>query len=75
MNSDKLLNIYEQLEDMEQTKEVALLKSQIKTTLYQDMRTHFIEQMNIGRVIGYDELQAEFGQAIGLIEIQKKFNG
>ena len=71
MNTD-ILKLYKQLDDMEQTKEVKLLKNQIKETLYQNLRIHFLELTNIGRVIGYDELQDELKKAIDLVEMQKK---
>ena len=58
MNSD-ILKLYKQLESMEQTKEVIQLQNQIKETLYQNLRTHFLEYVSIGRIIGYDELQEE----------------
>lgn len=70
MNSD-ILKLYKQLESMEQTKEVTQLKSQIKETLYQNLRMHFLELSRIGRVIGYDELQEELKKAIELLELQK----
>ena len=71
MNTD-ILKLYKQLDDMEQTKEIALLKNQIKETLYQNLRIHFLELTSIGRVIGYNELQDELKKAIDLIELQKK---
>jgi len=71
MNTD-ILKLYKQLDDMEQTKEVKLLKNQIKETLYQNLRIHFLELTNIGRVIGYDELKDELKKAIELVELQKK---
>ena len=71
MNTD-ILKLYRQLDDMEQTKEVKQLKNQIKETLYQNLRMHFLELTSIGRVIGYDELQEELKKAINLIELQKK---
>ncbi|NVO10563.1 MAG: hypothetical protein HXX16_11420 [Bacteroidales bacterium] len=71
MNTD-ILKLYRQLDDMEQTKEVMQLKNQIKETLYQNLRMHFLELTSIGRVIGYDELQEELKKAINLIELQKK---
>lgn len=71
MNTD-LLKLYRQLEDMEQTNEIVRLKNQVKETLYQNLRTHFFELTNIGRVIGFDELQHELKKAIELIEMQKK---
>ena len=71
MNTD-ILKLYKQLDDMEQTKEVKLLKNQIKETLYQNLRIHVLELTNIGRVIGYDELQDELKKAIDLVEMQKK---
>lgn len=71
MNTD-ILKLYRQLDDMEQTKEVIQLKNQIKETLYQNLRMHFLELTSIGRVIGYDELQEELKKAINLIELQKK---
>lgn len=33
---------------------------------------HFLELTAIGRIIGYDELQAELRKAIDLLELQKK---
>ena len=71
MNTD-ILKLYKQLDDMEQTKEVKLLKNQIKETLYQNLRIHFLELTNIGRVIGYDELKDELKKPIELVELQKK---
>jgi hypothetical protein len=71
MNTD-ILKLYKQLEDMEQTKEVKQLKNQIKETLYQNLRMHFLELTSIGRIIGYDELQDELKKAIELIDLQKK---
>ncbi|MBL6448135.1 hypothetical protein JMN32_17585 [Fulvivirga sp. 29W222] len=56
---------------MEQTKEVLQLKNQIKETLYQNLRMHFLELSSIGRVIGYDELQLELKKANELLEMQK----
>lgn len=71
MNTD-ILKLYKQLDDMDQTKEIKLLKNQIKETLYQNLRMHFLELTSIGRVIGYDELQHELKKAIELVEAQKK---
>lgn len=70
MNSD-ILKLYKQLESMEQTKEVLQLQNQIKETLYQNLRTHFLEYVSIGRIIGYDELQEELKKALELLEFQK----
>jgi hypothetical protein len=70
MNGD-ILKLYKQLDDMEQSKEVLMLKNQIKETLYQNLRMHFLELTSIGRVIGYSELQEELKKAIDLIELQK----
>lgn len=70
MNNDSI-KLYKQLDDMDQTKEVQQLKNQIKETLYQNLRMHFLELSSIGRVIGYDELQKELKKAIDLIELQK----
>lgn len=70
MNAD-ILKLYKQLSDMEQTKEVQQLKNQIKETLYQNLRTNFLELSSIGRVIGYEELQEELKKAIDLLELQK----
>ncbi|MBK7883772.1 MAG: hypothetical protein IPJ81_08220 [Chitinophagaceae bacterium] len=71
MNTD-IVKLYKQLDDMEQTKEVKQLKNQIKETLYQNLRMHFLELTSISRVIGYDELQDELKKAVDLIELQKK---
>lgn len=71
MNTD-ILKLYKQLDDMDQTKEVKLLKNQIRETLYQNLRMHFLELTSIGRVIGYDELQNELKKTIESVEAQKK---
>jgi hypothetical protein len=70
--STELLKTYKQLEGMNQTEEVVQIKNQIKETLYQQLRYHFLELSGIGRVIGYDELQNELVKAIELIEIEKQ---
>ena len=70
MNND-ILKLYKQLDDMQQTKEIVQLKNQIKETLYQNLRTHFLELTNIGRAIGYDELQEELKKTIELMELPK----
>ncbi|MGH1334535.1 MAG: hypothetical protein ACRBFS_00295 [Aureispira sp.] len=71
MINKEIIKLYQQLEDMPQTKEIVQLKKQVKETLYQNLRTHFLELTNIGRVIGYDELQEELVKAIELLEMQK----
>jgi site-specific DNA-adenine methylase len=67
MNTD-LIKLYQQLEGMEQTNEVKLLKDQTRETLYQNLRTHFHELTKIGRVIGFDELQNELSKGKELLE-------
>lgn len=71
MNND-IISLYQQLEHMQPTQEVQQLQKQIKETLYQNLRQHFLELSSIGRVIGYDELQQELVKAIELLEMQKK---
>ncbi|WP_420398874.1 hypothetical protein [Flagellimonas sp.] len=71
MNAE-LLKTYKQLEGMPQTEEVVQIKNQIKESLYQQLRFHFLELSGIGRVIGYDELQSELSKAIELLEIEKQ---
>jgi hypothetical protein len=71
MNTD-LLNLYRQLDDMEQSEEAKQLKSQIKEMLSQNLRMHVLELTSIGQVIGFEELQNELRKAIKLIEIQKR---
>lgn len=70
MNTD-LTKLYVQLDSMKQTDEVKQLKSQVKETLYQNLRMHFLELTSIGRAIGYDGLQDELKKAISLVEMQK----
>ena len=71
MNAE-LLKTYKQLEGMSQTDEAVQVKNQIKESLYQQLRFHFLELSGIGRVIGYDELQSELSKAIELLEIEKQ---
>lgn len=56
MDTD-LITLYKQLDDMKQTEEVLQIKNQIKESLYQKLKMHFLELTGIGRVIGYEELQ------------------
>jgi hypothetical protein len=70
MNSD-IIKLYKQLESMEQTKEVVQLSNQLRETLHQNLRSHFHESINIGHVIGFNELQEELKKAMELLEIQK----
>lgn len=71
MDTD-LITLYKQLDDMKQTEEVLQIKNQIKESLYQKLKLHFLELTGIGRVIGYEELQTELAKAIEFIEIEKK---
>jgi len=71
MDTD-LITLYKQLENMKQTEEVVQLKNQIRESLYQKLKMHFLELTGIGRVIGYEELQIELAKAIEFIEIEKK---
>ena len=71
INSD-LLKLYTQLEHMEQTKEVAQLKASIQETLCQNLRTHLIEFISIGSVLGYDRLKTEMKLASEFIESHTK---
>lgn len=68
MNTD-LIKLYQQLEVMEQTDEVQLLKQQVRETLYEKMRTHFLEFTKICRVIGFEELQDEFTKGAVLSDL------
>jgi len=71
MQNADILKLYKQMDDMEQTKEIVQLKNQIKETLYNNLRTHFLELTSIGRVVGYEELQNELTKTLELIEFQK----
>ena len=71
MMNNEILKLYKQLDDMQQTKEIVQLKNQIKETLYQNLKAHFLELTSIGRVIGYDELQEELKKTIELMELPK----
>lgn len=71
MDAD-IIKLFQQLDDMEQTKEVIQIKNQIKETLYQKLRLYFLDLTAIGRVIGYDELQEELQKAMALLEVAKK---
>ena len=70
MDTD-LITLYKQLDDMKQTEEVLQIKNQIKESLYQKLKLHFLELTGIGRVIGYEELQTELAKAIEFVEIEK----
>lgn len=68
----EMLKLYKQLEQMKPSKDTSLLKDQIKESLYQQLRLGFLDFLNIGRVIGYDQLKAEMLKAVELIELQEK---
>lgn len=71
MDTD-LIQLFKQLEDIKQTEEVIQIKNQIRESLYQKLKIHFLELTGIGRVIGYDELQTELMKAINLLEIERE---
>ena len=68
----EMLKLYKQLEKMKASKDTAILKDQIKESLYQQLRLSFLDFLNIGRVIGYDQLKNEMLKAVELIEQQEK---
>jgi len=53
---------------------VFYVHNKIKETLYQKLKMHSLELTGIGRVIGYEELRAEFKKAIQFLEIEKRSN-
>jgi hypothetical protein len=67
--SKDLLKIYKGISGDENG---ANIKGKIEEELYEKMREHFLELINIGAVLGYDKLQEEMIQATQLIERLKK---
>lgn len=71
MNTD-LVKLYKDLEKLEQTKEVKQIKSDIKDTLYRDLRMSMLDAVSLGTVIGFNELETEMLKVIELIKMQSK---
>lgn len=68
----ELLKTFKLLEESQQTDEVIQIKNQIKESLQHELKSHFNELFAIGQVIGYDEVQKEFTEAIRALEVQKQ---
>jgi hypothetical protein len=69
MNAD-LVKLYKDLDKLEQTKEVTQIKSDIKDTLYRDLRTSMLDTVSLGSVIGFEQLESEMLKVIELIRMQ-----
>ncbi len=67
--SKDLLKIYKGISGNEDGVDI---KEKIEGELYEKMREHFLELINIGSILGYDKLQEEMLQATQLIERLKK---
>lgn len=71
-NAD-LIKVYRKLSKMEQTKEVADLKEEIRENLYQNLRENFRQLTNLGLVIGFDELETEMLKTMDLLRSAKNY--
>jgi hypothetical protein len=71
MNED-LIELYWQLEDATQTKEILKMKKRVRQKLEKNLEKHYSEYMNLGEVIGFSKLKDKLLTAIELIELQEK---
>jgi hypothetical protein len=69
--SKGLITLYRQLDVMPQTEDVIKIKKMTKDILASNLKDYFTEYMNVGKVIGYDELKEDLLTAIELVEMQQ----
>ncbi|MBK7885073.1 MAG: hypothetical protein IPJ81_15780 [Chitinophagaceae bacterium] len=71
MGSD-LAKLYRELESEKQTPDVKKIRKNIKDKLNDKLRLHFLELLEIGGIIGYENLELELSKAAELVGKLKK---
>lgn len=71
MNTD-LQNLYRELEEMPQSAEVKKLRKNIEKKLNDKLRQNFLEMIDMGAIVGFDQLEKQLIDAVGLVSRMKK---
>jgi hypothetical protein len=71
MNTD-LQNLYRELEEMPQSAEVKKLRKNIEKKLNDKLRQNFLEIIDMGAIVGFDQLEKQLINAAGLVSRLKK---
>lgn len=72
MLHNKLLRLYQDIEEMEQTKEVQSIRRKIEIILKDELRQNVLETVSIAEVVGYDEIESYLKHALELVQMYKK---
>ncbi len=62
-----LAKLYKELKQYPSGEETARIRERIEERLYDNMRMHFLELLEIGGVIGYERLEEELHNAAELV--------
>ncbi|MCU0432027.1 MAG: hypothetical protein MUC87_01080 [Bacteroidia bacterium] len=71
MNTD-LQNLYRELEEMPQSAEVKKLRKNIEKKLNDKLRMNFLEIIDMGAIVGFEQLEKQLLDAAGLVSRMKK---
>ena len=71
MLHNKLLRLYQDIEEMEQTKEVKTIKRKVGIILKDELRQNVLETVSIAEVVGYDEIELYLKNALELVQRYK----
>lgn len=72
MLHNKLLRLYQDIEEMEQTKEVQSIKRKVGIILKDELRQNVLETVSIAEVVGYEEVESYLKNALELVQLYKK---
>lgn len=72
MLHNKLLRLYQDIEEMEQTKEVQSIKRKVSIILKDELRQNVLETVSIAEVVGYEEVESYLKNALELVQLYKK---
>ena len=71
MLHNKLLRLYQEIEEMNQTAEVQLIKKKVGTILKDELRQNVLQTVSIAEVVGYEEVETYLKNALNLVQLYK----
>lgn len=72
MLHNKLLRLYQEIEEMNQTEEVQAIKKKMATILRDELRQNVLETISIAEVVGYEEVETYLKNALDLVQLYKR---
>lgn len=71
MIHNKLLRLYQEIDEMNQTEEVLLIKKKVGTILKDELRHNVLQTVSIAEVVGYEEVESYLKNALNLVQLYK----